>query len=171
MQPYEFFKKSGTQRSHFSALLFLIKIACIAGINSPLFCFFIVSFFVHQNVISYNSATTSYSQAIVFALLFSISALLSRQSWLIDFGLKYCFWVSQLPRIIHISFTKRSIWGPLVPYGSDGRSCKSFPTASNPLQILYKTDHSGASGASWLGMAIRQILSKRFKSFTNPLQN
>ena len=79
--------------------------------------------------------------------------------------------MSQLPRIIYISFTKRSIWGPLVPYGSDGRSARSFPNASTPLQILYKTEHSGASGASWLWRPIRQILSKCFKSFRNPLQS
>ena len=69
------------------------------------------------------------------------------------------------------SFTKRSILEPRVPHGSGGPSARSFPNASNPLQILYKTEHSGASGASWLRRPIRQILSKCFISFTNPLQN
>ena len=69
------------------------------------------------------------------------------------------------------SFTKRSILEPRAPHGSGGPSARSFPNASNPLQILYKTEHSGASGASWLRRPIRQILSRCFKFFTNPLQN
>ena len=66
---------------------------------------------------------------------------------------------------------KRSILEPLAPGGWGDRSARSFPNASNPLQILYKRMYSGASGASWLRRPIRQILSKCFKSFTNPLQN
>ena len=64
------------------------------------------------------------------------------------------------------SFTKLSILEPRVPHGSGGPSARSFPNASNPLQILYKTEHSGASGASWLRRLIRQILAKG----SNPLQ-
>ena len=69
------------------------------------------------------------------------------------------------------SFTKRSILEPRAPHGSGGPSARSFLNASYPSQILYKTEHSGASGASWLRRLIRQILAKGFKSFTNPLQN
>ena len=76
----------------------------------------------------------------------------------------------QMLQILYKSFTKRGILEPLALRGSGGRSARSLPKASNPLQILYKTEHSGASGASWLRRPIRQILSKCFKSFTNPLQ-
>ena len=64
------------------------------------------------------------------------------------------------------SFTKRSILEPRAPHGSGGPSARSFLNASYPSQILYKTEHSGASGASWLRRLIRQILAKG----SNPLQ-
>ena len=76
-----------------------------------------------------------------------------------------------MSQILYKSFTKQSILEPRGPHGSGGRSAKSFPNPLNPLQTLYKTEHSGASGASWLRRPIRQIVSKYFKSFTNPLQN
>ena len=76
----------------------------------------------------------------------------------------------QLLQILYKSFKKRSILGPQVPQGSGGQSGRCCPNASNPEKILYKTDHSGASGASWLGMAMRQILFQirriLYKSFT-----
>ena len=77
----------------------------------------------------------------------------------------------QMLQILYKSFTKRSILERRAPHGPGGRSARSFPNASNPLQILSQTEHSGASGASWLRRPIRQILSKCFKSFTNPLRN
>ena len=77
----------------------------------------------------------------------------------------------QIPPILYKSFTKRSILEPQMLHGSRGRSGRCCANPSNPLQILYNTDNSGASCASWLGMAIRQTLSKCLKSFTNPLQN
>ena len=77
----------------------------------------------------------------------------------------------QMSQILYKSFTKRSILEPQAPHGFGGRSARSSQSVSNPLEILYKTEHSGASGASWLRRPIRQILSKCFKSFINPLQN
>ena len=77
----------------------------------------------------------------------------------------------QMLQILYKSFTKRSILDPRAPHGSGSRSARSFPNASNPLQILFKMKHSGASGASWPRSPIRQILTKCFKSFTNSLQN
>ena len=74
-------------------------------------------------------------------------------------------------QILCKSFTKRSILEPRAPHGSGGPSARSFLNASNPSKILHKTMHSGASDASWLRMPIRQIISRCFKSFTNPLQN
>ena len=77
----------------------------------------------------------------------------------------------QMLQILYKPFTKRSILEPRAPRGSGARSAKCFPNASNPLQILYKTEHFGTSGASCLRRPIQQILFKCFKSFTNPLQN
>ena len=74
-------------------------------------------------------------------------------------------------QILYKSFTKQIILEPRAPHGSGSPSARSFPNASNPLQILYKTEHSGAVGASWLRRPIRQIFSRCFKFFTNPLQN
>ena len=49
-------------------------------------------------------------------------------------------------------------------------SARPFPNASNPLQILYKAEHSGASGASWLRRPDLpdpfQRLQILYKSFT-----
>ena len=77
----------------------------------------------------------------------------------------------QMLQILYKSFTKLSILEPQAPHGSSSRSAKSFSNASNPLQILHKTEHFGPSGASWLKQPICQFLLKCFKSFTNPLQN
>ena len=77
----------------------------------------------------------------------------------------------QMVQILHKSFTKRSILEPRAPHVSGSRFARSDPKASNPLQILYKAEPFGASGASWLRSPIRQILSKCLKSSTDPLQN
>ena len=51
-----------------------------------------------------------------------------------------------------------------------GRSVQPSSNASNSLQTLYKTEHSGASGASWLrrpDLASRfQMLQILYRSFT-----
>ena len=77
----------------------------------------------------------------------------------------------QMLQILYKSFIKLSMLEPRTPHGSGRRSAKSFSNASNPLQILHKTEHFGASGASWLKQPICKFLAKCFKSFTNPLQN
>ena len=63
---------------------------------------------------------------------------------------------------LYKSFTKRSILESRGPHGSGGRSANSFSNASNPLQTLYKTEHSGAPSASWLKRPILRILLKCF---------
>ena len=45
-------------------------------------------------------------------------------------------------------------------HGSSNRSANPFPTASNPLQTLDKSDDFGASSTSRLGKPIRRILYK-----------
>ena len=65
--------------------------------------------------------------------------------------------------------TSQSISELQAPSGPGGRSAQSFSNASNPLQILYKTEHFEDSDASWLRTPLLQILFKCFKSFTNPL--
>ena len=77
----------------------------------------------------------------------------------------------QILQFLYKLITKHSIFEPLALHGSGGRSAKGRSDASIPLQIGIKTKHFGGSGASWLKMAIRQILFKCFKSFTNSLQN
>ena len=52
---------------------------------------------------------------------------------------------------------------PRTPHGSGRRSAKSFSNSSNALQILHKTEHFGASGASWLKQPICQVHFKCFK--------
>jgi hypothetical protein len=80
-------------------------------------------------------------------------------------------WDLQMLQFLYKLITKLSILEPLALHGSGGRSAQGRSDASIPLQIGNKTKHFGASGASWLRRAIRQILFKCFKSFTNSLQN
>ena len=63
------------------------------------------------------------------------------------------------------------MWGPFSNRFCIKQISILSSNVSNPLQILYKTEHFGASGASWLRRPVCQILSKPFKSFTHPLQN
>ena len=77
----------------------------------------------------------------------------------------------QMLQILYKSFIKLNILEPRTPHGSGRRSAESFSNASNPLHIVHKTEHFGASGASWHKQPICKVVLKCFKSFTNPLQN
>ena len=72
----------------------------------------------------------------------------------------------QMLQILYKSLTKRSTLEPRAPRGSGGRICQIL----SQLQILYKTVHSGASGASWLRKPDLpdplQMLQILYKSFT-----
>ena len=61
----------------------------------------------------------------------------------------------QMLQFFYKPFTKRSTLELRPPHGSGGRSAKSFPNASNPLQFVYQTEHlpRAASGCLWLPLA------------------
>ena len=85
-------------------------------------------------------------------------------------GGRICQILSKCFKSFYKSFTKRCILKHLAPHCSGGRICQTFPNASNPLQILYKMEHSGASGSSWLRRPDLpdpfQRLQILYKSFT-----
>ena len=87
-----------------------------------------------------------------------------------DSGGRVCQILSKCFKSFYKSFTSRCILKHLAPHGSGGRICQTFPNASNPLQVLYKTEHCGASGGSWLRRPDLpdpfQRLHNLYKSFT-----
>lgn len=66
------------------------------------------------------------------------------------------------------SFTKYCMSDPRAFHGSESRSTTSFSKASNPLGILYKNEHLGASGTPWRTRPICYMIFKCLKFFRNP---
>ena len=65
-------------------------------------------------------------------------------------GVRICQTLSRCFKSFTNPLQNGAFWSLWRLEAQEAGSARSFPNASNPLQILYKTEHSGASGASWL---------------------